>query len=304
MTERIKNIVDMRSGQVHNMRTMEAAIQIEGNKITERFVNDPHMNKKQKQEVIMEVRNQVRKAIEELHNFGKDKGTVPGRVLTDLKANLRDDELLDLSDSQQVDVSKVTNEDIERLKKIYPLPKYQEKFEWAVQMIEKYRQAEADAEEARKEQARRARDPAYGASMAAKEAADAQRAAFNAAVGDPRNTVMADGTVKRPDGSTLDVDGTVVEEDGTTIKPDGTIVSSTGTVVYPDGRTVMTNGAVINADGTHDPNSPAIPRPMTKEEKRAARIAEKQAAKAAEAERDARRLQREADRAEARAAAS
>lgn len=148
-------------------------------------------------------------------------------------------------------------------------------------MIEKYRKDLEDKQQAAAEQAHRAADPVYAANVAAKEAEDANHAAYQAIALNPANTMQPDGSVQRADGSIYRYDGSILQEDGSVISPDGTVTQRDGTVINPDGTAVqpngttinadgsvvLSNGAVINPDGSHDPSSPLPPQPPTAAEK-------------------------------------
>ena len=74
--KRINNMIERKSEQTHAERKMEHQIQIEANKLTDRVVNDPNLDPRQKQDTIQEVKNQVRRAIEEIHH--KTRNHTPG----------------------------------------------------------------------------------------------------------------------------------------------------------------------------------------------------------------------------------
>lgn len=74
------------------------------------------MSKKQKQEILEEIEKQSERALKEANNIGKEEETVQGKVISEMHANINGDRIIDDEENQDVEISKVTNEDIQRLK--------------------------------------------------------------------------------------------------------------------------------------------------------------------------------------------
>ena len=85
--QRINKVIERKSEQTNAERKMEHQIQIESNKLTDRIVNDPNLDPHQKQETIHQVKEQVRRAIEEIHH--KTRNFTPGeeKLMLDMHAS-------------------------------------------------------------------------------------------------------------------------------------------------------------------------------------------------------------------------
>lgn len=136
------------------------------------------MNKKQKMMTADEVNTQVKAAITEI-NSKEFPRMRPATVMCDLVQAV-DGTSVTTNDQQEIEKVHITNEDIERLRKLFPPPRNLEKFEWAVEALEKSRemmQTDADEEQKRED------DSEYAAAKEDEEIAGAAAAAEAKAAG-------------------------------------------------------------------------------------------------------------------------
>jgi len=143
---RVNKIIKDRSEAKKGERLATRLIKKEGNKLTEIIANDNSMNKKQKMMTADEVNTQVKAAITEI-NSKEFPRMRPATVMCDLVQAV-DGTSVTTNDQQEIEKVHITNEDIERLRKLFPPPRNLEKFEWAVEALEKSREMmQTDADE-------------------------------------------------------------------------------------------------------------------------------------------------------------